>query len=219
MSTETRDRIVDAAFRLAAEKPWGEITLLAVAEAAGVSLADLAQHVAGKAAILEAFARRTDTRLLASLTDDPVEGDAHDRLFDIMLRRLELLAPYKAAIANIAKAPADGPAEWLNLLASSLVTQGWMLTAADIKLSGLPGDVAKLGLAKIGADTLRIWLKDDDAGLARTMAALDRKLRDGEALMKRLETPIALCSGFARVFRSLREDRTSSKAQAHDTAD
>jgi ubiquinone biosynthesis protein COQ9 len=219
MSDEMRDQIVDAALRLAADKPWPEITLTDIAQAAGVSLAELARHVSGKPQILEAFARRMDSQLLASLTNDPVEGDAHDRLFDIMLRRFELLAPHKAAIANIAKAPADGPAEWLHLLASSLTTQGWMLAAADIKLSGLRGDAAKLGLAKIATDTLRIWLKDDDAGLARTMAALDRKLRDGEALMNRLETPIALCSGFARVFRSLREERTSSKAQAHDTAD
>jgi ubiquinone biosynthesis protein COQ9 len=219
MSTETRDLIVDAALRLAADKPWPEITLIAIAEASGVSLAELARHVSGKPQILEAFARKMDAELLASLTGDPVEGDAHDRLFDIMLRRFELLAPHKAAIANIAKAPADGPAEWLHLLASSLVTQSWMLAAADIKLSGFTGDVAKLGLAKIAVDTMRVWLKDDDKGLARTMAALDRKLRDGEALMKRLETPIALCSGFARVFRSLREDRTSAKAQAHDTAD
>jgi ubiquinone biosynthesis protein COQ9 len=219
MSNETRDLIVDAALRLAAEKPWGEITLVAIAEASGVSLAELARHVSGKAQILETFARRMDSQLLASLASDPVEGEAHDRLFDVMLRRFELLAPYKAAIANIAKAPADGPAEWLNLLASSLTTQGWILAGADIKLSGFAGDAAKLGLAKIAVDTLRIWLKDDDAGLARTMAALDRKLRDGEALMKRLETPIALCSGFARVFRSLREERTSSKAPGHDTAD
>jgi AcrR family transcriptional regulator len=219
MNSETRDQIVDAALRLVAEKPWAEITLLAIAEASGVSLAELARHISGKAQILETFARRMDGELLASLARDPVEGEAHDRLFDVMLRRFELLAPHKAAIANIARAPAEGPAEWLHLLASSLTTQGWMLAAADIKLSGLAGDAAKLGLAKIAVDTLRIWLKDDDAGLARTMAALDRKLRDGEALMKRLETPIALCSGFARVFRSLREERTSHKAQGHDTAD
>lgn len=218
MSTETRDLIADAAFRLAAERPWPEITLSQIAESADVSLAELARHVAGKPDILDAFARRMDARLLESLAGDPVEGDAHDRLFDIMLRRFELLAPYKAAIVNIVKAPADGPGEWLSLLASALVTQGWMLAAADIRLAGFKGDAARLGLAKIAADTMRIWLKDDDAGLARTMAALDRKLRDGEALMKRLETPIALCSGFARVFRSFREERTT-KTQAHDTAD
>ena len=219
MGNETRERIIEAAFRLAAAKPWADITLPAIAEVAGLSLAELAQHVSGKPDILDAFARFMDARLLASLKDDPVEGDAHDRLFDIMLRRFELLAPYKAAIANIAKAPADGPVEWLALLASALVTQNWMLAAADIRLSGAKGNIAKLGLTKIQADTLRVWLKDDDSGLARTMAALDRKLRDGEALMKRLETPIALCSGLARVFRSLREERTSSKTQAHDTAD
>jgi AcrR family transcriptional regulator len=219
MTSETRERIIEAAFRLAGEKPWPDITLTAIAEAAGLSLAELAEQVSGKPDILDAFARSMDAKLLSALKDDPVEGDAHDRLFDIMLRRFELLAPYKAAIANIAKAPADGPAEWLALLASALVTQNWMLAAADINLKGVKGDVAKLGLAKIQADMLRIWLKDDDTGLARTMAALDRKLRDGEALMKRLETPIALCSGFARVFRSFREERTSSKAQAHDTAD
>lgn len=218
MSTETRDLIVDAALRLAAERPWPEITLGAIAESAGVSLAELARHVSGKPDILDALARRLDSQLLDSLAADPVEGDAHDRLFDIMLRRFELLAPHKAAIANIVKAPADGPVEWLALLASSLVTQGWMLAAADIRLSGFRGDAARLGLAKIAADTLMVWLKDDDTGLARTMAALDRKLRDGEALMKRLETPVALCSGFARVFRSFREERTT-KTQAHDTAD
>ncbi|MGE4247783.1 MAG: TetR family transcriptional regulator [Parvibaculaceae bacterium] len=219
MSNELCDRIVEAALRLAADRPWPDVSLADIAEASGVSLAELAGHVSGKPQILEAFARRMDSQLLASLASDPVEGDAHDRLFDIMLRRFEMLAPHKVAIANIAKTPADGPAEWLHLLASSLVTQGWMLAAADIRLKGLTGDVAKLGLAKIAVDTLHVWLKDDDAGLARTMAALDRKLRDGEALMKRLETPIALCSGFARVFRSLREDRTSARAQAHDTAD
>ncbi len=219
MTSETRERIIEAAFRLGGEKPWAELALAEIAESAGLSLAEMAAEVSGKPQILEAFSRSIDAKLLASLKDDPVEGEAHDRLFDIMLRRFELLSPYKPAIANIAKAPADGPAEWLTLLASALVTQNWMLAAADIRLKGLRGNIARLGLAKIQADVMRIWLKDDDAGLARTMAALDRKLRDGEALMRRLETPIALCSGLARAFRSFREERKSSKAQAHDTAD
>jgi len=87
MSNETRDRIVEAAFRLAAEKPWAEITLAAIAQGAGLNLAELAQQISGKPDILDAFARGMDARLLASLKDDPVEGDAHDRLFDIILRR------------------------------------------------------------------------------------------------------------------------------------
>src|SRR5262245_53269576 len=103
MTSETRERIIEAAFRLAAEKPWPEITLAAIAEVAGLSLAELAGQVSGKAQIIDGFARSMDAKLLASLTDDPVEGDAHDRLFDIMLRRFELLAPYKSALTSIAK--------------------------------------------------------------------------------------------------------------------
>ena len=71
MSNDLRDVIVDAAFSLAAEKPWTEITLVAIAEASGVSLAELAQQVSGKAQILEAFARRMDGQLLAARHGGP----------------------------------------------------------------------------------------------------------------------------------------------------
>ena len=36
------------------------------------------------------------------------------------------------------------------------------------------------GLGMIYASVFGIWLEDDDPGLARTMAALDRRLRRGE---------------------------------------
>ena len=40
---ETRRRIVEALLTLAAEEPWGEVTLAAIAERAGVTLADAAR--------------------------------------------------------------------------------------------------------------------------------------------------------------------------------
>ncbi|HEX2257777.1 MAG TPA: TetR/AcrR family transcriptional regulator, partial [Afifellaceae bacterium] len=36
------------------------------------------------------------------------------------------------------------------------------------------------GLALVWARVMRVWLDDDDPGLARTMAALDRRLREAE---------------------------------------
>ena len=69
MTVEVRERIVEAAFRLAVEKPWPEVTLAAIAESAGLSLAELAQHVSGKPDILDAFARGMDGKLLSSLTE------------------------------------------------------------------------------------------------------------------------------------------------------
>src|SRR5436305_1993893 len=51
-----------------------------------------------------------------------------------------------------------------------------MLTAADIDAFGTRGMVRAQGMAVIYARTLRVWLDDDDPGLARTLAELDRNL-------------------------------------------
>jgi hypothetical protein len=84
---------------------------------------------------------------------------------------------------------------------------------------GLRGDLHRLGLAKIYRDILMIWLKDDDPGLAKTMAALDRKLRDAEAMARRLETPLAVLSGLARAARAFRQTRRQEKSASDATAD
>ena len=55
----------------------------------------------------------------------------------------------------------------------------WMLTAADINAGGPGGALRAQGLALLYASALRTWVDDDDPGLARTMAALDRELARG----------------------------------------
>ena len=55
-----------------------------------------------------------------------------------------------------------------------------MLTAADIGAAGPRGFVRAQGLALLFASVLRTWVDDDDPGLARTMAALDRALARGQ---------------------------------------
>jgi hypothetical protein len=54
-----------------------------------------------------------------------------------------------------------------------------MLSAADISAAGPKGILRGQGLALLYASVLRTWLDDDDPGLARTMAALDRALSRG----------------------------------------
>ena len=207
------DIIIDAALRLASARPWHDIKHGDIADEAQKELGELSRHVASKADILRALMRNTDRRLLASLNDQPVEGEGHDRLFDIMLRRFELLATHKQAIASMVRSPDGGPSEWLQVLASAIDSQGWALAAAKLEAPGLRGDLHKLGLARIHAATLKVWIEDDDPGLARTMAALDRGLRDGEALMRRLETPIGLCTSFVRAFREFRAGRQTAKPE------
>jgi hypothetical protein len=59
-------------------------------------------------------------------------------------------------------------------------SQRWMLTAANIDAAGPRGIVRAQGLALLFAGVLRTFVDDEDEGLARTMAALDRALSRGQ---------------------------------------
>ena len=53
-------------------------------------------------------------------------------------------------------------------------------TAADISAAGPRGTLRAQGLALLYASVLRVWLRDEDPGLAPTMSALDRALARGQ---------------------------------------
>jgi ubiquinone biosynthesis protein COQ9 len=197
------DKILDAALSLAASRRWTEITLRDIASEAGLSLAALNEAVPSRAAILALLNRRIDQRMLAALDKDPVSGDPHDRIFEVLMRRLEVMAPYRAAVASIIADPAtllDDPPEIASSLGRSL---GWVLAAAGLEDSGSREIIKRLGLAAVYRRVLGVWVEDDDPGLARTMAALDRALRDGETWLKRLAPALSLAGAFGSAARAL----------------
>ncbi len=63
----------------------------------------------------------------------------------------------------------------------------WMLAAAGISATGRRGLIKAQGLALVWARVMRVYLDDDDPGLARTMAALDKRLREAERVVMRLD--------------------------------
>jgi hypothetical protein len=96
------------------------------------------------------------------------------------MRRIELLAPHKAAVRSLMRSAVRNPGLAIALQGTALRSQQWMLTAADIGAAGPRGFVRAQGLALLFASVLRTWVDDDDPGLARTMAALDRALARGQ---------------------------------------
>ena len=195
--------IVDAALRLAARRSWRDVRLGDIAAEAKMNLADLAKVTSSKADIVRRFSRRTDRALLESLKAQPVDGDPHDRLFEVVMRRLEILGPHRAALASILEAPAGHPTGALMLAGSAATTQRWMLTAAGLDEDGPGGLVKQGGLACVYARTQRVWLNDDDPGLARTMAALDGDLRAGARWLRWADMPISLAMALSGIARSL----------------
>jgi AcrR family transcriptional regulator len=210
-----KGRIIAATMRLAAEKPWDDVLMKDIAEAAVIDLATLRREFPSKPAILGAFMRAVDDAVLASAPKFTGAENARDRIFDVVMARFDVLAPYKDALKSIAAArPMD-----LELLRRAMASQAWMLHAAGVRTDGVLGTSRVSGMASVYASVLKTWLEDDDPGSARTMAALDRRLKRGEQSMRMLTDVVEgadrLTSGIMRALGC----RTAPKASKSTAAD
>jgi AcrR family transcriptional regulator len=183
------DAIVDAMMRLLAARDFAGIGLAEIAEEAGVSLGALREAFPGKLSILAAFSRRIDRIVLDGGAG---EGDTpRDRVFDVLMRRFDALAPYKDSIRSIARAARFDLCLAAFLSRNATRSMRWMLVAARADRPGMLGAIAVNGLVLVHGEGLRVWLDDDDPGLARTMATLDRGLERGARAMDVVE---GICS-------------------------
>ena len=195
-----KGRIIAATLRLAAEKPWDDVLMKDIAEAAAIDLAALRREFPSKAAILSAFMRSVDDAVLASAPKFTGAENARDRIFDVVMARFDVLAPYKDALKSIAAArPMD-----MELVRRAMASQAWMLHAAGVRTDGVLGTSRVTGMASVYASVMQTWLDDDDPGSARTMAALDRRLKRGEQSMRMLTDVVEGADRVAsRVMRAL----------------
>jgi AcrR family transcriptional regulator len=175
-----RERAIDALMALLAEKRFEQIALTEIASAADVSLAELRDTFGSKLAILGGFTKDIDRAVLSGGDADMADEPPRERLFDVLMRRLEALAPYRPAIQSLVRSARCNPGLALALNRMATRSQQWMLAAAAIESSGPKGMIRAQGLALMFAAILRTWFDDEDEGLARTMAALDRALARGQ---------------------------------------
>ena len=189
-----KGRIVAAAVKLAAERPWQDVHLIDIAEEAGETLAGLREHFDGKAAVIAGFVRAVDDALLKGARKPSAGQAPRDALFEVIMARFDLLSAHKAAIRSMTS---DGSPD-LAAMKTVLDSQHWMLAAAGIDSSGAQGVVRTLGLASVYASVFKTWLDDDDPGMARTMAALDRRLRRGQRNLEAMEGAVGTVNGFAK---------------------
>jgi AcrR family transcriptional regulator len=182
-----RDKIIEAFLALLVEKPFESIGLAAVAEKAGVSLADMRGEFGSTFDMITAFVRETDRKVLAGGGAEDAEATARDRLFDVLMRRFEALQPHREAVRSLARSAERHPRFALALNKLAVRSQQWMLSAAGIDSSGLVGGIRAQAVAVMFARVARVWLNDDDPGLGRTMAELDRDLATGARFAMLLE--------------------------------
>lgn len=183
-----RAKAVRAALDLTEQRGWGDIGLADIAQAAGLSLADLRREFSCKSDIIRAFQAEIDAEVLSKAKAAGEAQSPRDRLFDIIMTRFELMAPYRPALKRISAHLSCRPGEATALLCSTLASQYWMLAGAGAKLDGAGGALRVTGLTAIYGKVFQVWLDDASPSLDKTMAALDKRLSRGERMLSGMET-------------------------------
>ena len=177
------DIVAAAALTLAGESGWRSLSMGDIALAAGISLAELSRCFASRYEILDGFERMMDRRMLDGAAAGDINDKPRDRLFDIIMERLEAMAPYRDGLGRVAKEVPFDPPSGLVLAAALPRAISWMFAGARIDIGGplMPLKLAVLG--GIYMSVVRVWFQDNDPDLAKTMAALDRGLDRAKTLL------------------------------------
>jgi len=212
--TSDRDKAIDALMALLAEHRFEQIGLAEVAGRAGVKLSQLRAEFGSTLSILAAHIKDIDRKVLAGGDTDMAEEPARERLFDVLMRRLEALAPHKEAVRSIMCSARRNPGLAFALNAMAVRSQRWMLEAAGIGASGPRGALRAQGAALMFARVLSVWIEDKEEGLDRTMATLDRGLNSAERWAGFLDDLCALPRCVLRGPRRRRRTRGEEEVEA-----
>ena len=167
---EVLDLAADAALKLAADRPWREITLRDIASEAGVAFAELYAKAPGKGALLDRLSSRFD---MAALASDDASAEVLDRLFEAVMARLEAMEPHRFALIAIARDEGMFSPRWGPRFAT---TARALLETAGIDTSGRRGAVRIAAMTGMWVRIVQVW-RDDEGALNRTMAEIDKRLK------------------------------------------
>jgi ubiquinone biosynthesis protein COQ9 len=171
--------LVTAAFRLAGEDGWRAVSVASAARAAGLSLAEARGRFSSRDAILMRFGQLADQ---AALLDAPSEGPVRDRLFDLLMRRIDVLQAHRAGVTALLRALPTNPPLALLLACATKRSMRWMLQGAGIAATGPRGELQVRGLLAVWLWAVRAWERDESEDLSGTMAAIDTALRRAEQI-------------------------------------
>ena len=212
-SPDPRGKIVDALMELAGERRFEDISVRDICKTAGVSLSDFHGLFPSKGAVLAGFSRRIDQAVLAQENGELADESPRERLFDILMRRLEAMAPYREGVREAAAWLRRQPAAAFAMNQVVITSMRFMLEAAGIEVEGAASIVKLQGLALAWARVLRVWLDDEEPALSKTMAELDRVLTRGERAVAGVDRLSALATPFATFAHAAFEARRKASQQ------
>jgi AcrR family transcriptional regulator len=174
-----REAILDAALALGEERGWDAVHLFDVAQALGMSLADIELHFAHKDALAEAWFDRADRTLLALPSSSGwADLEPRERVRRALMAWLDALAPHRKltrAMLGYKVQPEHLHLQVQGVMRISATVQ-WLREAALLPEVGWRRELLEAALTSIYLATFARWLVDDSEASQRTRRLLDRLL-------------------------------------------
>jgi ubiquinone biosynthesis protein COQ9 len=177
--TDFDTALVTAAFRIAGEQGWRQVDVVASAREAGLSLVEARERFPSRAAILLRFGRLADQ---AALLDAATDGTVRDRLFDLLMRRFDVMQTHRAGVKALLRFLPSHPSTALLVGCATKRSMRWMLQAAGVGATGPRGEIRLRGLLAVWLWGIRAWDRDESEDLSGTMAAVDVALQRAEQI-------------------------------------
>lgn len=190
--TPSDQTLIAALWRVIAAHGWPGLTMRRLAAEAGTNTAALREGFPTRLDILLLHGRVMDQAVLAG-TVPGQGGSARDRIFDVLMRRLDAMQPHRAGILRLFEDMRRDPALALALAPHIGIAMRWMLESAEVEAKSCEARLLALGLAGVWLATIRAWARDDSPDMGATMAALDSALDRAE----RIARPLGLLRGEA----------------------
>ena len=168
--------LIRAAFKMAATDGWSQMRVAEAARRGGLALNQARARFPTRGSVLSCFGRNADAAALAKLS----EGSRRDRLFDLLMRRIDSLQEHRAGVLALFNGLPAEPGTALMLGCASLASMRWMLEGAGVSSAGVRGALRAKGLLAVWLWTVRAWRGDESEDLSATMAALDQALNRAE---------------------------------------
>lgn len=175
--TDFDSALITAALAIAAEQGWRRVTVTDAARAAGLPLDRARVRFPARSVILQRFGALADQ---AALADAPHEGPVRDRLFDLLMHRIDAFQLRRAGVIAVLRGLPFDPPVALMLACATKRSMRWMLEAAGVTVTGPRGELTIKGCVAVWLWTLRAWERDGSDDLSATMAALDTALQRAE---------------------------------------
>lgn len=210
----TREKIIEkglkSALTLAADKPWAALTLADIAKHAKLNLSDF-HGVADKADLAEAIEPFFDKAMSMEVLD--TTDTPRTRLFEAIMLRFEAMEPFRPGLLSLMKWRDANPVHLARMLPARQASADWALASAGLDGSDdAPVVLKAVNVAWAIAKAERAWRKETSADFTRTMAALDKELREAEDRLGWLDRLRARRSG-GETWRYAKDDDPAPDAK------